>query len=286
MAREWISWFGSRFMSSAGRRAVPDAAVTTAVQATIDAAIADITDWVKRSGGTRDAFEFVHDLQTSGTRTRPQIMQTVARQLALEPTYFVDEVASRVPSSREVLAANPVPAEVNEQLTGDTRRRVLSRAFASGTGGRVPDDRTWTPPTPRGTRRIHCGHLALPSTRSDLTCRSRLDSPRGVDLVEGMNKWLEFLEAATSIEAKYRGRIGYEIVVTQPDLPKAVDLTRVGVGVSQVVPVLLLCLLSRPGSVLLFWNSPNCISILPCSRGLAISSSRWRDPAGTHRRNA
>jgi predicted ATPase len=66
-----------------------------------------------------------------------------------------------------------------------------------------------------------------------------------------MNEWLEFLEAATTIETRDKGRLGFELVVTQPGLSHGVDLTYVGVGVSQVVPVILTCLLSRPGSVVL-----------------------------------
>jgi predicted ATPase len=74
---------------------------------------------------------------------------------------------------------------------------------------------------------------------------------REVTLQDAANAWLAELGAATSIEVLDAGRLGYDVRVAQPGLASTVDLTAVGVGVSQVVPVVLACLLSEPGGVVL-----------------------------------
>ncbi len=70
-------------------------------------------------------------------------------------------------------------------------------------------------------------------------------------LHQALDAWLVHLEAAASIESHDAGRLGYDLRVTLPDLPRPVDLTSIGVGVSQVVPVIVVCLLAEPGSVIL-----------------------------------
>ncbi len=75
--------------------------------------------------------------------------------------------------------------------------------------------------------------------------------PRVVTLKQAVNAWLAELGAASSIEVVDTGRLGYDVRVAQPGLASTVDLTAVGVGVSQVVPVILACLLSEPGGVVL-----------------------------------
>ena len=43
--------------------------------------------------------------------------------------------------------------------------------------------------------------------------------------------------------------MGIGLSVTPPGIDREVDLTSVGVGVSQVLPVILLCLLAEPGTL-------------------------------------
>jgi predicted ATPase len=49
-----------------------------------------------------------------------------------------------------------------------------------------------------------------------------------------------------------RGKIGHELQVRTPGIEKFHDLTNVGVGVSQVLPIVLMCLLAPVGSLLIF----------------------------------
>jgi hypothetical protein len=74
---------------------------------------------------------------------------------------------------------------------------------------------------------------------------------REMPLGEGLNLWLEELGLADRAAAKDRGRLGIGLYVQPVGRAQSVDLTSVGVGVSQALPVILLCLLATPRSVVL-----------------------------------
>ena len=76
-------------------------------------------------------------------------------------------------------------------------------------------------------------------------------SVRSTRLGDALNLWLVELGLADEAKATDRGRLGIGLTVSPVGSGKDVDLTSVGVGVSQVLPVLLLCLLASPGSVVL-----------------------------------
>ena len=68
-------------------------------------------------------------------------------------------------------------------------------------------------------------------------------------LSEALDYWLREFELADSARSEDRGRMGIGLSVTPPGLDREVDLTAVGVGVSQILPVVLLCLLAAPGTL-------------------------------------
>ena len=68
-------------------------------------------------------------------------------------------------------------------------------------------------------------------------------------LSDALDYWLREFGLAESAHTEGRGRVGIGLTVTPPGLDREVDLTAVGVGVSQVLPVLLLCLLAEPGTL-------------------------------------
>jgi len=74
---------------------------------------------------------------------------------------------------------------------------------------------------------------------------------RQMPLGEGLNLWLEELGLADGAVAKDRGRLGIGLYVQPVGRQQSVDLTSVGVGVSQALPVVLLCLLAGRGSIVL-----------------------------------
>lgn len=70
-------------------------------------------------------------------------------------------------------------------------------------------------------------------------------------LSAALNAWVQHLGLAQSVRSEDRGRMGIGLSVQPPGLDQYVDLTSVGVGVSQVLPILLLCLLAEPGSLVI-----------------------------------
>jgi len=75
-------------------------------------------------------------------------------------------------------------------------------------------------------------------------------SEREISLPEALNLWLQEIDLVEKVTARDRGRLGIGLTVTPKGLDREVDLTSVGVGVSQVLPVILLCLMARPGQIL------------------------------------
>jgi predicted ATPase len=70
-------------------------------------------------------------------------------------------------------------------------------------------------------------------------------------LGDALDLWLREFGLAANARSEDRGRVGIGLSVTPPNLEREVDLTSVGVGVSQILPVILLCLLAEPGSLLI-----------------------------------
>ena len=71
------------------------------------------------------------------------------------------------------------------------------------------------------------------------------------DLADGLKHWLRELGIVEDVAVEARGRAGVSIEVRPTDLDRQVDLASVGVGVSQVLPVLTVCLLAEPGDIVL-----------------------------------
>ena len=64
--------------------------------------------------------------------------------------------------------------------------------------------------------------------------------------------WLQYLGVADSVESRDQGKLGHELKVGFADSDIMQDLTHVGVGVSQVLPILVMCLLADEDSTLVF----------------------------------
>jgi len=71
-------------------------------------------------------------------------------------------------------------------------------------------------------------------------------------LIEAVVDWLHYLGVAEEIETKDLGNLGHELKVTSHNADKPHDLTHVGVGVSQVLPILVTSLLAEADTVLIF----------------------------------
>ncbi|MBZ7695079.1 DUF3696 domain-containing protein, partial [Klebsiella oxytoca] len=64
--------------------------------------------------------------------------------------------------------------------------------------------------------------------------------------------WLSFLGVVEEVRTSDKGKLGYELYVKTSDGERWQDLTHVGVGVSQVLPIVLMFLNSSPSDVLIF----------------------------------
>lgn len=64
--------------------------------------------------------------------------------------------------------------------------------------------------------------------------------------------WLKYLGVATDIETIDKGKFGHEMHVYANNSSKPHDLTNVGVGVSQVLPIVIMSLLAHEGCMLIF----------------------------------
>ena len=69
--------------------------------------------------------------------------------------------------------------------------------------------------------------------------------------MEAVEAWGAQLGLLEAIRVVQEPKLGSTIIVKTEGLDKEVPLDAVGVGVSQLLPVLVLCLLSEPGSVIL-----------------------------------
>ena len=64
--------------------------------------------------------------------------------------------------------------------------------------------------------------------------------------------WLQYLDVAESVKSEDKGKFGHELSVRIRGTNRLHDLTHVGVGVSQVLPILVASLLSEPDTTLIF----------------------------------
>jgi predicted ATPase len=71
-------------------------------------------------------------------------------------------------------------------------------------------------------------------------------------LAAALAHWLKYFELAEGIRTKEFGKLGVELTVITSGSSRYVDLTNVGVGVSQVLPILVLGLLSPAKGTLVF----------------------------------
>lgn len=76
--------------------------------------------------------------------------------------------------------------------------------------------------------------------------------PQEVTLTDAVLTWLDYMGIAKKVDPADKGKLGHELKISTPGSSHLHDLTHVGVGVSQVLPILVLSLLSTSDSVLIF----------------------------------
>jgi len=76
-------------------------------------------------------------------------------------------------------------------------------------------------------------------------------SPVNATLGEALDYWLKKFSLAGSITTKEQGKAGITVELADWQSGQALDLGNVGVGISQILPVLVLCLLAKRGEIIL-----------------------------------
>jgi len=102
-----------------------------------------------------------------------------------------------------------------------------------------------------GVRGEYAAAVLHARARENVICPLPEGGFRPMSLGAALNLWLSEFGIASRAEAKDLGRLGMSLTVAPAGSSRLIDLTSVGVGVSQVLPVILLCLLSRSTSVIL-----------------------------------
>lgn len=74
---------------------------------------------------------------------------------------------------------------------------------------------------------------------------------RSLQFINAVNRWADYLDIGQSFSVSDQGRFGIQMQVRQKDVDGELDLTSVGTGVSQLLPVIVMCLQAPVGSLLL-----------------------------------
>lgn len=118
-----------------------------------------------------------------------------------------------------------------------------------------PQTMRLTLPTGRPSDIGQSGELTAPVLNHLGSKKVKIPMPNGeqssVPLIEGVEAWGARLGLLQAIRVVQEPRVGSTITVKTEGLDKEVPLDAVGVGVSQLLPVLVLCLLSEPENVIL-----------------------------------
>jgi predicted ATPase len=73
-----------------------------------------------------------------------------------------------------------------------------------------------------------------------------------LSLAKAVDRWVSALGLLAAVKPRELGKYGFELTVNVDGVDRPLDLTSVGVGVSQALPIIVLGLISEPGSTLLF----------------------------------
>ncbi|MDF9617699.1 DUF3696 domain-containing protein [Pseudomonas entomophila] len=76
-------------------------------------------------------------------------------------------------------------------------------------------------------------------------------SNKTASLQDACHDWLSYLGVVKKIQTIDKGKLGYELKVNISDKDHPQDLTHVGVGVSQILPILVMCLLADADNILI-----------------------------------
>ena len=90
----------------------------------------------------------------------------------------------------------------------------------------------------------------IPSANFQAPAAKRQTASRS--LLAAVRDWVQYLGVAEDVTTRDRGKLGHELKVRVANNGKDQDLTHVGVGVSQILPILVMSLLAEEDTTLIF----------------------------------
>jgi len=101
-----------------------------------------------------------------------------------------------------------------------------------------------------GTKGEYMASVLHAGRSREVACPLEDGSLERMRLADALDYWVRRLDLADSVSTRDLGRLGLQLAVSRGGITD-LDLTSVGVGVSQLLPVVVMCLLSPPGSLII-----------------------------------
>lgn len=183
----------------------------------------------------------------------PVEAQEAVRQLPLDP--WLDEHRETLPF-RGTVDHQELPPAVDNGLTG-ARRWFQARVRHLGPLRAAPQPLYGLPEAASGTSVGRNGEYTAAVLSAHANRLVPCPEPKSgevamVSLGEAVDHWMTALGLLSSVRSQERGKLGYELHLAMDGIARDLDLTSVGVGVSQALPIVVLGLISPPGALLLF----------------------------------
>lgn len=146
----------------------------------------------------------------------------------------------RLPGSSVFEAVDNWNSYLTEKIRYLEPLREVPKAFYTyATGGGI------NPQIPLGSRGEHLAQALYDKTPRVYPLPDNLENKKLIPLIDAVNQWLPKLDLEGQIEVVPQGRQGFYLTVGNHVLPM------LGTGISQVLPVLTLCLTARRGDLVL-----------------------------------
>ena len=99
---------------------------------------------------------------------------------------------------------------------------------------------------------LHKSRLVLTVPAAEFTAKGPRAEPAEMLLKDAVLDWLKYLGVVSRVQTTDKGVFGHELRVAPTEGGSLHNLVHVGVGVSQVLPIVVMSLMAEPGSVLVF----------------------------------
>lgn len=204
-----------------------------------------------RGSTSAELAKFLGEVSRKRLFHQRRLAQTVADLLSYELNDFVVEDSRR-------FAVEPTPVPEFARIATTVLREFFSTQIKY-LGPLRDDPRVFyaLPPTPDILDVGIKGQYTAVVLDRNKNRRVRFIDPvtereKRSSLQDAVVAWLQHMDMLESVSTNEAGKLGYELSVWASGLDRKLDLTTVGVGASQVLPILVMALLAVPGTLLIF----------------------------------